>query len=326
MYTHSINVSNKKQEYNFNGVEPLVSFIIPCYKEPLWQFKMAIDSVINQTYKKLEIIIILDNPLNIELEKAAKEYVKQDGRIVFYKNENNLGLVGTLNKAIKLAQGELIARLDSDDYAKPERITEQLKYFPKYDIVSSDFAFINADNHVVRHRKFPNLDKNIKNHLINIEDCMYHVTWLVKKEVFYQLGFYRDIGPFEDYDFLLRACRMQLKLYNFPNELTMYRISVNGISSSNNIRQHLGSEYLREHYLNIENITRQDIDNYLASETGKRHAEEYKNFYKYKEKIMASKSKAIYYIRLLLYGGYLTVTNYYGRKKFLIMVRTILKV
>ncbi|MDO4921922.1 MAG: glycosyltransferase [Phascolarctobacterium sp.] len=298
-----------------------MSFIIPCYKEPLEQFTMAVDSVIKQTYKNLEIILILDNPQNEELAAKAKEYVTLDERVRFYQNGKNLGLVGTLNKAIRLASGELIARLDSDDYAKPERIATQVQFFPEYDIVSSNFAFMNADNEIVRHRKFPIEDGEIKEHLINIEDCMYHVTWLLKKSVYYQLGFYRDIGPFEDYDFLLRAAKRNFKMYNIPDELTLYRISVGGISSTNNVRQHLGSEYLRANYADIEGITKEDIANYLVSPIGKEHAQAYKTFYKYKEKIMQSRGRCQYYFRLLCYGTYLAFINYYGRKKILAFAR-----
>lgn len=286
---------------------------------------MAIDSVIRQTYKKLEIIIVLDNPMNMELEKAAKEYANKDNRIVFYKNDYNLGLVGTLNKAIKLSHGEFIARLDSDDYAKPKRITEQLKYVPEYDIVSSNFAFMNSENNIVRHRVFPNNDKDVKRHLINIEDCMYHVTWLAKKSIFYELGFYRDVGPFEDYDFLLRAASKGYRLYNIPKELTYYRISMNGISNTNNVCQHLGSEYLREHYPNIDNITKSDIDNYIVSDVGKKHAEEYRFFFNYKVKIVASSSRLAYYSNLLIYGSYLVLSNYYGRKKLWGLFRSMLR-
>lgn len=322
MYTPpSTDVSDEKNRSG--GIEPLVSFIIPCYKESLEQFTMAIDSALKQTYKNLEIIIILDNPENTELETKAKEYVRLDSRVHFYKNEKNLGLVKTLNLAIGFAKGELIARLDSDDYAKPERIATQIQFFPEYDIVSSNFAFINTDNNIVRHRKFPSKDEQIKEHLINIEDCMYHVTWLLKKNVYNQLNFYRDIGPFEDYDFLLRAVKRNFRMYNVPKELTFYRINKNGISNTNNVRQHLGSEYLRSNYTDIENISKDDIENYLASSVGKKHAQAYQDFYKYKAKIMQSKGRWQYYFRLLFYGTCLAFTNYYGRKKVRAFIQMI---
>lgn len=99
-----------------------------------------------------------------------------------------------------------------------------------------------------------------------------------KKETFFKLNGYREIGPFEDYDFLLRAIKMGLKLFNCPEELNYYRINTEGISYKNKIFQHLGSEYIRDNYTRINTITKEEIISYLKSSVGKTHAKEYKNF------------------------------------------------
>ena len=302
----------------------LVSVIMPCYNEKKEHFIEAIESILKQTYKNLELMIILDNPENDLLKEIALEFTDFDDRVKFYINDKNLGLVGTLNRGVSLASGDIIVRLDSDDIAKSNRIEEQIKYIDKYDIVSSNFAFISNFGVVIRHRKFPSDCNEIEIYLKTRADCMYHTTWMLKKSIYYKLGLYRNIGPFEDYDFLLRALSRKLKLYNHKMELNYVRINPIGISYNNKVLQHLGSEYLRENYYRINSIEENDIKNYINSELGKKRANEYIKFYKITTKVYSSKNLFIYYFRLILYGPYLAVTNYYGRKKVWVRIKSYL--
>ena len=91
-----------------------VSVIIPVYNvEPY--LKEALDSVINQTLREIEIICIddcsTDNSYNI-----LEEYAKKDNRIIIIKNEENLGVGISRNKGIRLSKGEYIGFVDGDDY------------------------------------------------------------------------------------------------------------------------------------------------------------------------------------------------------------------
>lgn len=296
-------------------MDKLISVIMPCYNEKKEFFEQAVDSILNQTYKNFELLIILDNPKNEILKNAGVNYEKLDKRVRFYINKNNLGLAKTLNYGITLSKGEIIGRLDSDDISTKNRFEEQLKYIEEYDIVSSNFAFINSKGNVIRHRIFPSEFKDVKTHLLKKADCMYHTTWLLKKEVYYKLNFYRDIGPFEDYDFLLRALNSGFKLYNHRKELNYVRINPIGISLNNKFLQHLGSEYLRENINKINDITKDEIINYINSEVGQKHLSEYKKFTKFTSKIYSSNSTIEFYFKLLLYGPLLALFNYYGRKK-----------
>lgn len=291
-----------------------VSVIMPCYREPMHYFQSAINSILQQTYKDIELILLLDDPDNQELKARGMQYAKEDSRVRFFVNNKNLKLTATLNKGLQLATGDVIARLDADDIALPTRIEKQLKYVEDYDLISTNFAFINAKGNIIRHRVFPTEDTAIKKYLTKIADCMYHTTWLGKKSTFLALNGYREIGPFEDYDFLLRAVKKNLKLYNLHEELTYYRMNTEGISFNNRVRQHLGSEFIREHHDQIETIGASDIDDYLASSTGKKHADAYRNFCSVKNRIISADNTGEYIKRLLFYGPYLSIFNYYGRK------------
>lgn len=295
----------------------MISVIMPCYNEDARIFSKAIDSIISQTYTKWELWLILDDPNNKELIKVAREYENSDSRINLYINKKNIGLVKSLNNAIDLVSGEIIARLDGDDIAMPRRFEEQIKYIDEYDVISTDFSFINMNDAVVRTVHYPNNTADIYSYLINIADCMYHTTWMVKKSVYLYLKKYREIGPFEDYDFLLRACNKKIKMYNIPKVLNYYRINPMGISVNNKVLQHLGSEYIRENYNHIELITKDDIDKYMRSDKANNKRISYRTFYKFTAKMYSSNNRFCFFIKMILYGFYLGIFNYYGRKKII---------
>ena len=297
---------------------PLVTVIMPCFNEPESYLRCAADSILSQTYKSLELLIILDNPSNEKLKKIGGELEENDSRVTFVINPKNLKLTKTLNRGLCLAKGDIIARLDSDDIALPTRIERQMELIDKYDLISTNFAFINEDGNIIRHRSFPSESEEINNFLVHNADCMYHTTWLGKKSLFKDLGGYREIGPFEDYDFLLRAMLQGKKLYNCKEELNLYRVNHNGISYQHKLLQHLGSEYIRENYRNINQIEKSDIDTYISSFIGIKHAEQYKKFCRFTSKFYSSSNILQYYAQLLIYGPYLALFNYYGRRKLLL--------
>ena len=302
----------------------LVSFIIPCYRESEIQFRQSIDSVLAQTYTNLDVVIILDDPNSMELKSLGIQYSKQDERIRFFVNEQNLKLTNTLNKGLQLAKGDIIARLDSDDIASPQRIEKQMQYIDEYDLISSNFALINEDGNIIQHRKFPETDKDIKEFMLNSMDCMFHTTWLGKKSLFTQLNGYRNIGPFEDYDFLLRGINVGARYYNVQDELTQYRINLQGISQTNKALQHLGSEYLRTNIKKIEKIDAGEIEEYLNSPLGKKHLKSFDTYCNIKNKIFNAKStRELYFLALLECPKLLF--NYYGRKKILDSIKWKLK-
>ena len=83
-----------------------VSVILSAYNEEERWFREAVESIINQSYENFELILILDNPNNTLLEGIINEYVNKDNRIIYIKNEKNLGLVKSLNKGLEYARGK----------------------------------------------------------------------------------------------------------------------------------------------------------------------------------------------------------------------------
>lgn len=116
---------------------PKVSVILPVYNAERY-LREAVDSVLSQTFSDFELIILNDHSSD-GTESILLSY--EDPRIVYVKNEENLGVARTLNKGLTLAQGEYIARMDADDISLPGRFAAQVEYLdshPNTAVVGTD--------------------------------------------------------------------------------------------------------------------------------------------------------------------------------------------
>ena len=116
-------------------------------------FALALDSMVNQTYKPDEIVLVKDGPVVESLQKVIDERIADGAPIVQVQLPKNIGLGLALNEGIKVIKNELIARMDSDDYSMPERCELQVKEFeknPDLDIVC--FGCNLFDVHSVKER------------------------------------------------------------------------------------------------------------------------------------------------------------------------------
>ncbi len=103
----------------------LISVVMSNYNTPEKYLREAIESVLNQTYKKFEFIIIDDCSTDNSLE-IIKSY--KDDRIIVLENEKNLGITKSLNRGLEIAKGEYIARMDADDICFRNRFEKQVEY------------------------------------------------------------------------------------------------------------------------------------------------------------------------------------------------------
>ena len=125
----------------------LVSVIIPVYNVEKY-VKEAIKSIQNQTYENLEIIVIYDGSID-DTYNIVEKLAKEDNRIKLYKNEKNLKIVKTLNRALSLANGEYISRMDGDDISAPDRIEKKVKFLEEnkeFDLVGCQVEVVNEND------------------------------------------------------------------------------------------------------------------------------------------------------------------------------------
>lgn len=238
-----------------------ISVIMSVYNETNSELESSINSILAQTYDRLEFIVIDDNPDNVRIRKFLES--ESDSRIKILYNHQNMGLVYSLNKALKNASGSIIARMDADDIAEKNRLEMEYLYLKKYnlDLVGTWIKLINTQNGELGALKFPTTSRGI-NHQIKYGGCLAHPTWLGKKELFSRLCGYRYIPYCEDYDFLLRAIKNGYKLGNVPQYGLNYRVREGGISLSNQNKQLVIRRFLSKQKSQIESI---QIDKFIES-------------------------------------------------------------
>jgi len=179
-----------------------VTVVIPLYNGMPY-LKKTIESILEQTYKDFELILINDGSTD-----NSESYIRsiKDKRIKYIAHKN-IGLSKTLNKAFLLAKGKYIIRNDQDDISEPNRIEKQIEVLKKstYDCV---FCYIKK---ISEKKEWRNLDKlrDSQNVLRDFnpwkDGCMVNSTMAIKKDVFEKIGGYRqDYYPSDDWDLELR--------------------------------------------------------------------------------------------------------------------------
>ncbi|QFJ55859.1 glycosyltransferase family 2 protein [Pseudobutyrivibrio xylanivorans] len=107
----------------------MISVIMSVFNEKIDWIKQSVQSILNQTYANLEFIIVIDNP---NVDKSVLLYLNGlphiDSRVKILMNEKNVGLAISLNRALAVATGELIARMDADDISEIDRLEKEIKY------------------------------------------------------------------------------------------------------------------------------------------------------------------------------------------------------
>lgn len=181
------------------------SVLMSLYKKEKPEYlRLSIDSMLNQTVKPDEIVLVEDGPLTEELYAVLDEYGDKLTRI---RNKKNLGLGLALNVGLKACRNELVARMDTDDISKTERCEKQLHYFEQHsetDIVGGDIAeFIGDESNIVGKRVVPQTNEEIREYMK--KRCAFnHMSVMYKKGSVQAAGGYQDWFWNEDYYLWIR--------------------------------------------------------------------------------------------------------------------------
>lgn len=282
-----------------------ISVLMCTFREPMEWIKLSLESILKQSYKKIEIILIVDDPDNEELINFLELYASDDKRIRIIINNENIGLVKSLNKGLHYCSGKYIARMDADDIALPTRLEEELNFLVNndLDIVGCKFESF-SDDKILGSRSVPTTI-NKCNKMLNYTNCVGHPTWLVKKEVYFELKGYRNIYGCEDYDFLMRAVLLNYRVACINKILLKYRNNKNSISGKNYYLQRITSMKMQKLYRK-KNIM--DINSYNNWFNSKQKLEEIEKFFNYdynkREFLNSNGLKKINYLLKLLNTSY----------------------
>ncbi len=202
------------------------SVLMSLYKKEHPEYlRLALDSMINQTVKPDEIVLVEDGPLTEELYAVVEEY-KPYLHIVI--NEKNLGLGLALNEGLKACRNELVARMDTDDISKPNRCEKQLKRFeekPELAIVGSYIdEFMGAKENVISQRKVPTTYDAIYEYAKK-RSAFNHPVVMYRKSVVLAEGGYNDLKRNQDVDLFGRMLFNGHKAENIDEALLWFRSS-----------------------------------------------------------------------------------------------------
>ncbi len=262
--------------------EYLISVIMSTYNEREDWLRSSIESILNQTWKNIEFVIVNDNPNNLTIRHILSEYVGRDKRIRLVQNKTNLGLACSMNLAWKEARGKYIARMDADDISMEKRLEGEMNYLlnNNLDMVASNRICISEQGEIIGSLGIIPSGIGVEK-LLPYGDMIVHPSVLMKREVLIKLDGYRELVPVEDYDLWLRMLTASYRIGILNEPLIQYRIRENGISMTNRYRQFIMNKYAkrlfkeRKKYGGKDSFSEENKNRYLSSKENLRKKEHF---------------------------------------------------
>lgn len=200
---------------------PKVSVIMSVYNGGKY-LRGAIDSILNQTFKDFEFIIVNDGSTD-NTEEILNTYSDKRLKII---TQEKMGLAKSLNKAIKISKGKYIARMDADDLSLPKRLELQVAFLDKHKnvgLIGTAFSYINGDGKILLTVSMPADNEIIQKRLLK-ENCFVHGSVMIGREVLEKVGYYREeFKCSQDYDLFLRIAK-HYKVGNLKEVLYKWRL------------------------------------------------------------------------------------------------------
>lgn len=212
---------------------PLVSVAMSVHNTPEEFLRASIASILSQTYKNFELIIV-DDASDEKTAALLREYAFRP-RVKLLVNEKNLRLAGALNRAIRAAKGKYVARMDSDDVALPERFEKQVAFLEKHpdvDVLGTE-ALILKNGALSPMRKRENAPWQIQGRIPFGCQGVLHPSVMLRAELFTRDAFFYDetFEVAQDFQLWSRIAPRR-KIYVYPEPLLQYRVSEFQVSTA----------------------------------------------------------------------------------------------
>ncbi|VAX34857.1 Glycosyl transferase, group 2 family protein [hydrothermal vent metagenome] len=222
--------------------KPKVTVLMPVYNGEQY-LRLAIDSILKQTFKDFEFLIINDGSID-----STRDIILSygDSRVQLIDNEKNIGLTRSLNKGLKLAKGEYIARQDADDISDLERLNCQVEYLyqnKEVVLVGTGRASIDSNGKEIQIVKVFEGHDSIRKELMH-GNCFSHGSVMFRKIILNTVGFYREKCKYtEDYDYWCRISEKH-KVANIGKTLYYLRRGIDNNISRNNLYEQINYHLL----------------------------------------------------------------------------------
>lgn len=207
----------------------------------------SIESILNQTYKNFEFIIVDDASFD-KTSEILRYWLNKDHRVKVITNDNNIGLTKSLNKAIKIAQGKHIARQDGDDISLPERLEKQIEFLgthPEVKILGTFGYIIDKKGDILGEEILPVSWQKVKIDLIKRNPFM-HSSAMIERDIIDRVGGYNEkFKTTQDYELWFRILKIA-KGENLPLFLIKKRYHYDMISLKKDRDQIISTIFLQK--------------------------------------------------------------------------------
>jgi len=220
---------------------PLVTVLMSVYNGEDFLTE-AIESILGQTFKDFEFLIVNDGSKDKSSE-IVSQFVQKDRRIRLI-DQDNKGLVAALNRGLEEARGTLIARIDADDIAYPNRLEKQVAHMsenPEVIASGSSITLIDTQGQIIRQIKYPVTTDEVRKQMIE-GSKLAHPAVMMRRAVVLEVGAYREVcRPADDYDLWLRLLEVG-EIDNLKEPLLYYRQHDNKMSNTESFSMRLATE------------------------------------------------------------------------------------
>ncbi len=227
---------DEKEKVNYMN-KPRVSVLMATYNTPEEWICEAIDSILKQTYSDFEFIIV-DDCSTQNMDKVKEKYL--DNRIIWVRNKENMGLTKSLNRALEMAKGEYIARIDSDDIAMPERLEVQVSFMDRHPeiIVSGTYRRAFGTENKDEKWNLPITREEQQAQLFFFNCGVTHPTAMLRKSMLdeYGIKYNENYKKAQDYGMWVQ-CTRYAPMAMIPQILLKYRKSSQQISCAGRMSQ-----------------------------------------------------------------------------------------
>ena len=265
-YNEAYPVAYKKAKEIYDKSTPKVSIIMPCYNSEKY-IEKAIQSVLDQTYRNFELIIIDDDSTDKTWE-IIEQYAKKDFRVICTKkDENEKGISKSMNKGIEMARGKYITRMDSDDIIIPEKIFRQVQFLDKneeYGVCSVNIAMMDNlgniyNENVYPEQKVPSEWTFLWTNPVPNAPCMYRTNIIKDNNITFS-----NLRTAEDYDFLEKLIT-KTKVYMINLPLYYYRYNEKSTYNRNRIETFKNSlDISKKYYTEVTKKNAPDFHKFLT--------------------------------------------------------------
>lgn len=195
-------------------------------------FREAMDSMLNQTMRADEIVVVVDGPVGKDMMRFLDEVRKKDGSVKIVKLPKNVGVGMASNEGLKYCKNELVAKMDADDIAVPERLELQVKAFAKDSklaLLGGQLAeFSESRDKVVSVRRVPTAAKEIKK-FARRRSPFNNQTVMYKKSAVLAVGGYPELNRSEDYYLFSKMMAEGYRVKNMAEVLVYFRLDKDAI-------------------------------------------------------------------------------------------------